>query len=104
MQNKNNNEILGFLYYDESGRLCVMNETGTYVVLIEAEDSPHILTARSLVMTESQDILWHSGGSSETWDTGILDDLMYDLREEGKNPEDEFSYENPKYSTIIISG
>lgn len=102
MQNKNDNKILGFLYYDNSGRLCVMNETGAYVVLIESESlQPSVATG--LVMTESRDILWHNG-AKETWDAGILDDLMCDLREEGKNPEDEFSYENQKYSTIIISG
>ena len=101
MQNKNNQEIIGFLYYDDQQRLCVVNESGSYVVLIEAE-SPHITTARNLVMTESQDIVW-SSGARETWDAGILDDLVHDLQEDGKNPDTEFSYENLKYSTIIIS-
>ena len=101
MQSKNNKEIIGFLYYDDNQRLCMVNEAGSYVVLIESE-TPELSAARSLVVTESQDIIWHSG-ARETWDAGILDDLVHDLQEDGKDPNKEFSYENSKYSTIIIS-
>ena len=99
MQNQNK-DILGFLYYDEDGRLCVANDTGTHVVLVEHEDQLH--HARGLILTESRDITW-ANGDFETWDANIFDDLIFDLRSEGKDPEKEFSCENSKYSTIIIS-
>ena len=102
MQSLTKHDIIGFLYYNDDGDLCVMNESGSYTVLIESEE-PHLAVARSLTLTESQDVRWKNTGEVETWDAEILGDLVLDLTEEGRVPADEFSYENSKYSTIIIS-
>ena len=97
-----NKEIVGFLYIDNEGYICIANDQGSCRLLIDGEDKlPQ--KANMLVTTESQDIRWKSDDKLETWDVKMLDLLIHDFKSEGHDPAEKFSCENKSYSTIIIS-
>ena len=97
-----NKSIVGFLYLDDAGCVCITNDGSHHRVIVEDENQL-LQRATHLVPTISRDIRWKNTDEIETWDVGILSDLEHDMRSEGRDPQEEFSYENEPYSTIIIS-
>ncbi|HIE83279.1 MAG TPA: hypothetical protein EYQ00_05245 [Dehalococcoidia bacterium] len=97
-----NKSIIGFLYFDEAGYVCITNDGSHHRILVEDEDRL-LKKANCLTTSIARDIRWKNTDDVETWDVGILSDLEHDLQSDGQDPQEELSYENEPYSTIIIS-
>ena len=97
-----NNHIFGILYQQkEDGAIFLLNDDGAHRVFIEPPESL-LLPAAKVVTSETSTVLWKSG-DTETWDSQILEDLLHDMEEEGRDPKNEMTYENERCSSIIIS-
>ena len=98
-----NNHIFGILYqHKEDGAIFLLNDDGAHRVFIEPPESL-LLPATAAVVRETSTVLWNNSGEKETWDSQILEDLLHDMEEEGRDPKNEMTYENEHCSSIIIS-
>lgn len=97
------NFIYGILYGDKSGELYLLNDDGTHRVVMDIPDAM-LQPARNVLETTTTDIQWKSSGEIETWDSGILSDLLHDMESEGGNPKGEIVYIIKDCRTIVVSG
>ena len=95
------NHIYGILYGDSSGDLYLLNDSGAYRVVVEIPDSL-LQPVRRIVEAETTDIKWIRSGEVETWESGILDDLLHDMKNEGQNPESEIVYIARDCRTVVL--
>lgn len=98
------NFIYGILYGNKAGELHLLNDGGSHRVVIDCYPDSMLQPARSVLETTTTDIQWKSSGDIETWDSGILSDLLHDMESEGGNPKGEIVYIIKDCRTVVVSG
>ena len=78
-------EIIGILYRDDDGNLQIINDSGSYDVLIDPPDD--VLTpvpAAQLTPVNMVHVDWGNGADWEYWAEDMWHDCLDDMKDDGR--------------------
>ena len=78
-----NDKIVGVLFHDSDSRLCLLSDSGKHAVVVENEDGM-LSFVGGVMMTDMKLTTWEGSSEKEIWESGIFEDLLSDLEEEGE--------------------
>lgn len=76
------NKVLGILFHDVNSRLCLLNDSGVHNIVVE--DDAGLAFVQDVMMTDMKIATWDGSGDEELWESGIFEDLLSDLKDEGE--------------------
>ena len=76
-------KIVGMLFHEENGRLCLLSDAGKHAVVVESEDGM-LSFVDGTMMTDMKIATWEGQTEKELWEGGIFEDLLSDLEDEGE--------------------
>ena len=77
------NKIVGVLFHDNDSRLCLLSDSGKHAVVVESEDGM-LSFVDAVMMTDMRVATWEGSPEKEIWESGIYEDLLSDLEDEGE--------------------